>query len=56
MDQPVGDRAVVDRAGGGDHMLAGVTVVAAVAPRPCGDDYLMLHSFDVGGRNVIQRP
>jgi YVTN family beta-propeller protein len=51
IQQTVGDGAVVDRAGGGDDMLAGVPATATVSPRPCGRGDLALQRFDVTGRD-----
>jgi hypothetical protein len=56
VDQPVGNRPVVEGAGGGDDVFACVAAAAAVAPRPGTGGGPALQGFDVAGGDPIEGP
>lgn len=53
-DATVGDGSVVDRACGGDDVFVGVTAVAGVASGPGVGGGVMLHGFDIAGRDLVE--
>ena len=54
VNEAVGDRAVVDSAGRGDDVFAGVATVSTGASGPGGRGGGVFHGFDVAGQELVE--